>query len=245
VARVNVWPPRQPERWYAPGFADPWFQNSLTILLSQTTGSPKSPPFSTATMVSPNLLGRAALTEQQKMAQFQAKLKLCGVSDAGLRFFDRQDLKTADDLVTLPLDTGVRDLMKIATQIYDNVGTAGFPPSPAARTAPTGTTAAPAPAPAAADPTAVAAAAAAAVKGKGFEISMKAWANIKALHGYTTFLMQRGQALDYQDFDRDKLLLWLEYMREVYKCENKGTPKDPPKLTDLEDWFTFKEDIYA
>ena len=57
-------------------------------------------------------------------------------------------------------------------------------------------------------------------------------------------LCQHGLELDYADFDGKMLTNWCEYISEEYGIECE-TPKDPPKLKNLEDWFDFKEALYA
>ena len=55
---------------------------------------------------------------------------------------------------------------------------------------------------------------------------------------------QHGIELDYTDFDDKTLTKWCEYISKEYSIECE-TPKDPPKLKNLEDWFDFKEAFYA
>ena len=120
----------------------------------------------------PRTLGHAWLDAAGKVAQFQMVLALCGIEDAGCDFLAKQGISSADQFIKLPLDTGIKDLQKLAATMH--VPPTGTPPVAGATPGHNAATAA----------AASAAAATNAVCNQGIDISYMAWLNLCMLLMY-------------------------------------------------------------
>ena len=68
-------------------------------------------------MARPNVLrtlSRERLNATEKVTQFQMVLVLCGIEDAGQDFLVKQGISSAEKYVKLRLDSGIKDLQKLA-----------------------------------------------------------------------------------------------------------------------------------
>ena len=167
-------------------------------------------------------------TAAEMAAQFQRMLELCGIPQEGRDFLVNQGIMSATQFIKLSLDSEIKDLKKLAVTVHVTPQ-GGFPPlNPDPN-----------------DPVAIAATAAASTnRNPGIDIPYMAWLNLHALLAYTISLHQCGLMLDYHNFDHRLLTKWCEYISDEYGIDHE-TPKDPPKLKNLEDWFDFKEALQA
>jgi hypothetical protein len=165
------------------------------------------------------------MSVDQMRDQFQEMLVLFGIPPDGHEFLVNQGIVSANEFIKLPLDDGINDLKKLAAMVHVTpVG--GFPPAVAV------------------NPNALAAPAPPAQRNRGIGIPYMAWLNLLVLLAYTISLCQHGLALDYHLMEEDLLTKWCKYIAQEYDVDHQ-TPKDPPKLKNLEDWFNFKEALEA
>jgi hypothetical protein len=172
-----------------------------------------------------HLEGCPEMSVDQMRDQFQEMLVLCGIPPDGCKFLVNQGIVSANKFIKLPLDNGINDLKKMVAMVHVTPA-GGFPPAVAA------------------NPNALAAPALPAQRNRGIDIPYMAWLNLCVLLVYTISLYQCGLALDYHLMEEDLLTKWCKYITQENDVDHQ-TPKDPPKLKNLEDWFDFKEALEA